>query len=79
MLQILIYRIAFSSGEGGPPKVVDEEVAIRMCDTLLYGLCLVAQGFFCNDTKFSKDVKPTKGRPPHPPLARSPFPAGEGL
>ena len=40
--QIVVLRIAFSSGEGGPPKVVDEEVAMRMCDTLFYGFCLVA-------------------------------------
>ncbi|MBE6647364.1 MAG: hypothetical protein E7611_07010 [Ruminococcaceae bacterium] len=31
--QIAVLRIAFSSGEGGPPKVVDEEVAIKVFDT----------------------------------------------
>ena len=43
----------------------------------LCGFCLVAQGFFRNKTRLTKDVKTTKGRPPHPPLRGPPSPLGK--
>ena len=52
--------------------MVDEEVAIKIYFTGFVWILFVAQGFFCIETRFTKDVKPLQGRPPHPPLARSP-------
>ena len=43
----------------------------------LCGFCLVAQGFLCIETRLTKDVKTTKGRPPHPPLRGPPSPLGK--
>ena len=43
----------------------------------LCGFCLVTQGFLCNETRLTKDVKPLKERPPHPPLRGPPSPLGK--
>ena len=37
----------------------------------------MAQGFLCIETRLTKDVKTTKGRPPHPPLRGPPSPLGK--
>ena len=43
----------------------------------LCGFCIVTQGFICNETRLTKDVKPLKERPPHPPLRGPPSPLGK--
>ena len=43
---------------GAVGSVTDEEVAIKIYFTGVVWILFVAQGFFCIDTRITKDVKP---------------------
>ena len=45
----------------GTAQAVDEEVAIKIFFMGVVWILFVAQGFFCIETKPSKDVKTTEG------------------
>ena len=81
-VQILIYRTVANSllqRRRGTTKWWMRRSPLGCISRELCEFYLVTQGFLCNETRLTKDVKPLKERPPHPPLPRSPFPAREGL
>ena len=75
ILQILICRTVVNSllqRRRGTTKWWMRRSPLGCISRELCGFCLVTQGFLCNETRLTKDVKPLKERPPHPPLPRSP-------